>query len=374
MNDRQKSILIFAIFCFLIVGIAGYNLYIAFLQEESKTRERVENTSFLIGEWIKGAFVASDYVLRDIIYSVPVSELQYPTSNPAEHARISKLIDDKCKTLLHANGVGLNDKNCIVTHTPSIVGFDASHREWCSVPKSTPEIQTYVSNMFISNNGELMVVQARKFPGAKFSGMAGMGVNLNFFSIWLKDISVGANGVVAISDQKINLLARKPAKPESLGKKVNDPIVENFLASSESYKTFRSTSPLDNESRLYCVRRVENLPFVVVIGEADRDWQTDWWKRVWETIGILVILFLLAFFTLRIYLARLNSLAEINTLSGLVPICASCKKIRDDKGYWNNLESYIEKHSNAQFSHGICDACSDKLYKDEEWYQKLSDK
>lgn len=55
-------------------------------------------------------------------------------------------------------------------------------------------------------------------------------------------------------------------------------------------------------------------------------------------------------------------LAHVKTLSGLVPICASCKKIRDDKGYWNQIESYIEKHSTAEFSHGICPECARKLY------------
>ena len=62
----------------------------------------------------------------------------------------------------------------------------------------------------------------------------------------------------------------------------------------------------------------------------------------------------------------LKALKEIKTLSGLLPICASCKKIRDDKGYWNQIESYIEQHSDAQFSHAICPACAKKLYPDLE--------
>ena len=52
----------------------------------------------------------------------------------------------------------------------------------------------------------------------------------------------------------------------------------------------------------------------------------------------------------------------INTLHGIIPICASCKKIRDDKGAWSQVESYISKHSDVQFSHGICPECVKKLY------------
>ncbi len=57
-----------------------------------------------------------------------------------------------------------------------------------------------------------------------------------------------------------------------------------------------------------------------------------------------------------------KALSEIRQLNGLLPICATCKKIRDDKGYWNQIELYIEKHSEAEFSHSICPDCAKKLY------------
>jgi ABC-type glycerol-3-phosphate transport system permease component len=57
-----------------------------------------------------------------------------------------------------------------------------------------------------------------------------------------------------------------------------------------------------------------------------------------------------------------NALAELKTLSGLLPICSSCKKIRDDQGYWNQIEVYISGHSTAKFSHGLCPECAKKLY------------
>jgi hypothetical protein len=57
-----------------------------------------------------------------------------------------------------------------------------------------------------------------------------------------------------------------------------------------------------------------------------------------------------------------NSIAAVKTLKGLLPICASCKKVRDDKGYWKQIETYIAEHSEAEFSHGICPDCMGKLY------------
>ncbi len=57
-----------------------------------------------------------------------------------------------------------------------------------------------------------------------------------------------------------------------------------------------------------------------------------------------------------------DALADVKLLSGLVPICASCKKIRDDQGYWTQIESYIQDRSDAKFSHSICPDCAAKLY------------
>jgi hypothetical protein len=63
-------------------------------------------------------------------------------------------------------------------------------------------------------------------------------------------------------------------------------------------------------------------------------------------------------------------ITEIKTLRGIIPICAKCKKIRDDKGFWIQVEKYIENHSNAQFSHGVCGECEVELYGNLPWYQK----
>jgi phosphoserine phosphatase RsbU/P len=57
-----------------------------------------------------------------------------------------------------------------------------------------------------------------------------------------------------------------------------------------------------------------------------------------------------------------KALNEVRTLRGIIPICASCKNVRDDKGYWNKVEAYIRDHSEAKFSHGICPTCMKKLY------------
>jgi len=68
-----------------------------------------------------------------------------------------------------------------------------------------------------------------------------------------------------------------------------------------------------------------------------------------------------------------KALSEVKTLRGFLPICSYCKNIRDDKGYWNQIESYIHKHSDAEFSHGICPVCAKKYYPNMNIYDDNSE-
>jgi PleD family two-component response regulator len=62
---------------------------------------------------------------------------------------------------------------------------------------------------------------------------------------------------------------------------------------------------------------------------------------------------------------------EIISLRGIIPICASCKKIRNDEGFWASVETYLETRTDARFSHGICPDCEEKLYGDKDWFKKM---
>lgn len=73
----------------------------------------------------------------------------------------------------------------------------------------------------------------------------------------------------------------------------------------------------------------------------------------------------------RIRLRAEDSENRIKRLEGLIPICANCKSIRDDKNSWQILETYIQEHSEAKFSHGLCPDCAKELYGDQSWFNKL---
>ncbi|HTP13182.1 MAG TPA: hypothetical protein VMM37_06110, partial [Bacteroidota bacterium] len=89
------------------------------------------------------------------------------------------------------------------------------------------------------------------------------------------------------------------------------------------------------------------------------------WTIVESSINALIrisVLSLLAYLVGRIAVQTRAKEKEVKMLEGLLPICASCKKIRDESGEWQVLEAYITGHSGAKFSHGVCPDCAKKLY------------
>jgi hypothetical protein len=88
----------------------------------------------------------------------------------------------------------------------------------------------------------------------------------------------------------------------------------------------------------------------------------EYWNAALRTISFLVI----SFSTARIHQLEQQAQRKVQQLSGLLPICAWCKKIRNDHGYWERVEEYIQHHSDAQFTHSICDECAKKQWNERE--------
>ena len=110
------------------------------------------------------------------------------------------------------------------------------------------------------------------------------------------------------------------------------------------------------------------LGFATVLPMGRLYFNTIWsipWTMVDGTINAVIrisVLSLLAFLVHKVAVQTKAKEKEVKLLEGLLPICASCKKIRDEKNEWQVLEAYITKHSEASFTHGVCPDCAKKLY------------
>ena len=113
---------------------------------------------------------------------------------------------------------------------------------------------------------------------------------------------------------------------------------------------------------------VEPIAFRIITKEGEKRWIHHVCRTVYgkngESLGVRG--------SNRDITEQIKAQEELKTLKGLLPICASCKKIRDDEGYWTQLETYIHDHSQAEFTHSLCPSCAKKLYP--EFYNKNSSK
>jgi DNA-binding NtrC family response regulator len=116
--------------------------------------------------------------------------------------------------------------------------------------------------------------------------------------------------------------------------------------------------------------RAPQVPVVVITGLEDeelgfrsvQEGAQDYLVKGQVTASLLARSMRYAIERERLLRQNREALAKIKTLRGLLPICFSCKKIRDDQGYWDQIESYVMKHSEADFTHSICPNCANRLY------------
>lgn len=95
-----------------------------------------------------------------------------------------------------------------------------------------------------------------------------------------------------------------------------------------------------------------DIPYHFLGGEAT---PINWRESLFESIAILLLRIVVVHITRNVFL-------QMKYLEGILPVCASCKKIRDDKKCWHQIEEYIQERSAVDFSHGICPDCARKLY------------
>jgi len=181
------------------------------------------------------------------------------------------------------------------------------------------------------------------------------------------------------------ILDRVPFIAESMGLPLGGEIIHRDIP--DGIQTM--VSPVDNVEKIIAFQKIQDMPLRVSISIPKNEVLSPWRYRMIILFGLLslmsILIILFGFFLHKSWLKiiesekntkRLNSelnrknleledaLSKVKQLSGMLPICASCKKIRNDTGYWEQIEQYIGTHSDAEFSHGLCPDCARKFYPD----------
>jgi hypothetical protein len=153
---------------------------------------------------------------------------------------------------------------------------------------------------------------------------------------------------------------------EVVGRREASATFQELLRQGRTSGVYKTRGGIDGVERTFAFTKVGNHPLYIHVGLASGDYLARWRTEArwsWSVVGFFTLVTSgLAWLLQRAWQReRKRALEEVRELRGLLPICASCKKIRDDTGYWNQIESYVQAHSFAQFTHGICPDCAEEM-------------
>jgi len=223
-------------------------------------------------------------------------------------------------------------------------------------------------------SGQWVLIFARRIdlPDGGFGGVAYAAITLEQFTQSMSRIDLGPHGTVTLRGAHLDIYAKYPAIKalgDVVGRREVSPTFQSLFQQGHTSGVYKARGGVDGVERTFAFAKVGNHPLYLHVGLGSEDYLARWrtvsrWS--WSLAGLFTLLTSgLAWLLHRAWKReRERAREEVHELRGLLPICASCKKIRDDAGYWSQIESYVQAHSAATFTHGICPDCVAKMYPD----------
>ena len=194
-----------------------------------------------------------------------------------------------------------------------------------------------------------------------YIGATGVGLNVNAVKDLIERYQQKYNRSITFAQENgdIMLAAKESARNvKNIYDKDNFPFFTKKSISDREYHHYKNNKGLI----LVNIRHIPQFNWYLIVEQATDDGDEGLYTTLLINLGISLIItaivVALVSITLKVYKERMD------TLRGIVPICSYCKQIRDDKGYWRQVESYVAKHTEAEFSHGICPNCMENHYPD----------
>ena len=246
-------------------------------------------------------------------------------------------------------------------------------RAYFQEARRNPQAGLLISEPVVGRiSGQWVVILARRLDQAdgRFAGVAYVAITLAQLTRSMGLIDLGPHGTATLRGADLGIYAKYPsveALGDPIGRREVSPTFLTLFRQGRTAGVYTARGGLDGVERTFAFMKIGDHPLIIHIGLASEDYLAKWRSeahRYWAFVGLFTLLTSgLAWLLHRAWRReKARAAAEVNMLRGLLPICASCKKIRDDAGYWNHLETYVSAHSAAKFTHGVCPECAQKLY------------
>ncbi|NWJ40379.1 MAG: hypothetical protein HXX12_05340 [Geothrix sp.] len=253
--------------------------------------------------------------------------------------------------------------------------FSVADRAYFAEAQRNPKAGLLISEPVVGRiSGQWVLIFARRVerPDGGFAGVAYAATTLDQFTQSMSRMDLGPHGTVTLRGGQLDIYAKYPvnkALGEVVGRRDISPTFQALFQQGRTSAVYKARGGVDGVERTFAFAKIGQHPLYLHVGLGSEDYLTRWrtvsrWS--WSLAGLFTLLTSgLAWLLHRAWKReRERAREEVQELRGLLPICASCKKIRDDEGYWNQIESYVQAHSAATFTHGICPDCVTKMYPD----------
>ncbi|MBN3754840.1 diguanylate cyclase [Paraburkholderia sp. Tr-20389] len=311
-----------------MLGICGVILFQARVDALNRARETSHNLALLAERDIERNFELYDLSMQAVVEGLRDPEVRGSSAHLQRLALFDRAATARYLTamlVIDASGQIILDA---ANDTPRSGNF--SDRPYFIVQRDNPNVGLYVSDPYVSRlrNGALSIALSRRIsnPDGSFAGIVVIAVDLDYFRTLLGGLSLGPHGAISLIGSNGTMFMRQPYDPKIVGRDIRQASTfRQFRTAPEG--SFSETSSIDGVRRLYVFKNFPNLPLIVMVAEAERDFYAAWRARAIR-IGSVMLLFGAAFVVLSVCLgvqqrnrmrveAELQMLARTDGLTGL---------------------------------------------------------
>lgn len=376
------SIFMFA--CLGIVAFAGMSLWQSHQQYKKGAEITTRNLCNVLSDNLISSYQKIDIAVLGVKDEV---EREF-ASGGIDGPRLEAFIKHRIEWIPVLFALRTANTEGIIDHGNKVVPgsrISVADRDYFIRLKSDPDAGLVFSKPLTGRvTGYSAIILARRINNSngRFAGVAYGAVELEKVRAYFESLAIGQDGVITLRDSDLSVILRKGSSMNATGQSTVSREFKALVEAGRTSGTFTAVSQVDNIERIYSFIKLQPYGQYLYVGLGCSEVYASWRKELYKTIffaSLFIIIIGTSSFLAykawqrqqqaeaeqeRVIVELEKSLEEVKVLSGLIPICSSCKKIRDDNGYWNQIESYISSHSEAQFSHGICPDCVEILYPD----------
>ncbi len=366
-SNKKHFILIVGILLasgFLVTSLTSYFVSLASLRSKITLNDLPLTSDNVYSEIqrdiLKPVFIASlmatDTFLRDWVLNgekTPEQVTKYLKEIQTQyHTFTSFFVSEKSKVYYHSDGI-----------LKTVSEEEPRDKWYFRVRDMQNDYEINVDPDMANKDAMTIFINYRTYDYQRnYIGATGVGLTVNAVKNIIQNYQEKYKGHIFFVDKDGYVMLSGSMFPDSIQNISQIARYENVIQDIQSSdkRVFRYRKMF--ETFHINIRYISEFGWYLIVGQSEAQSTKAIFSTLLINLGIFVFVTSIVLILVRLAISAYQK--RIETLSGIVPICSYCKKIRDDKGFWNQVELYIEEHSDAEFSHGICPNCQEKYFPD----------